>query len=89
MFIDSVSEEIIDKVTKIFGVLSVVPAEISEKNIDDIGIKAIEQLKNLNRIKHSKWRLKEVIRSFPTIQGCGRYALQKCRKRYSTSFRRY
>lgn len=65
MFIDEYSEDIISKLTKMFGILSVAPAEVVEKDIDKIGVSAVNQLKSLSEIKTFKVLTKRGDKKFP------------------------
>ncbi|TDT60941.1 tRNA uracil 4-sulfurtransferase ThiI [Fonticella tunisiensis] len=65
LFIGDCSHELIDKVTKVFGVLSVAPADVVEKDIDKIGAAAVEQLKEIEGIKTFKVESKRADKNFP------------------------
>jgi tRNA uracil 4-sulfurtransferase len=65
LFLDDYSEETIEKVRKIFGVLSVAEADVVEKDIEKIGEAAIEQLKKLDNVKTFKVESKRGDKKFP------------------------
>lgn len=63
-FIKEYCEEDIEKITKLFGVLSVSIADVVEKDIEIIGATAVEQLKQLN-FKTFKVESKRGDKNFP------------------------
>lgn len=65
MYIDTYTEELADKVRKIFGVIGVAKAETTEKDLDKIGEVAIEQMKQLKNVKTFKVESKRGDKSFP------------------------
>lgn len=65
MYIDTDSPDIIEKIVKVFGVLSVAEADVVEKDINEIGSSAIEQLKSMKGIKTFKVDTKRGDKSFP------------------------
>jgi thiamine biosynthesis protein ThiI len=65
MYIDSYSEELADKVRKVFGVIGVAEAEITEKDMDKIGETAINQMKQLKGVKTFKVESRRGDKKFP------------------------
>jgi thiamine biosynthesis protein ThiI len=65
MYIDSYSEELADKVRKVFGVTGVAEAEITEKDMDKIGETAINQMKQLKGVKTFKVESRRGDKKFP------------------------
>lgn len=65
LFLEDYSEDTIDKVRKIFGVLSVAEADVVEKDIEQIGNAAIEQLKKLDNVRTFKVESKRGDKKFP------------------------
>lgn len=65
MFLDSYTEDMIGSMTKVFGVLSLSPAEVVEKDIDKIGDIAAEQLRNMPGIKTFKVETRRADKKFP------------------------
>lgn len=65
MFIDCYSPELVEKLTRVFGIISVTEAEVVEKDIESIGAAAVEQLKALEGIRTFKVETKRADKSFP------------------------
>lgn len=65
MYIDSYSDELADKVRKVFGVIGVAEAEIVEKEMDKIGENAISQMKQLKGVKTFKVESRRGDKKFP------------------------
>jgi thiamine biosynthesis protein ThiI len=65
IYIDGYSEELIDKVRKTFGVISVAVADTTEKDMDKIGEAAVKQMKELSDVKTFKVESKRSDKSFP------------------------
>lgn len=65
MFIEGYSEDIIDKITKVFGVLGVTEADVVEKDIEKIGEAAVLQLMNVPGISTFKVVTKRADKKFP------------------------
>ena len=65
MYIDSYSDELADKVRKVFGVIGVAEAEIVEKDMDTIGEVAINQMKQLKGVKTFKVESRRGDKKFP------------------------
>jgi tRNA uracil 4-sulfurtransferase len=65
LFIDEYAEDTIEKITKIFGVLSVAEADVVEKDVEQIGAAAVEQLKKLGNVKTFKVESKRGDKKFP------------------------
>jgi thiamine biosynthesis protein ThiI len=65
MYIDSYSVELADKVRKVFGVIGVAEAEITEKDMDKIGETAINQMKQLKGVKTFKVESRRGDKKFP------------------------
>lgn len=65
MYIDGYSDELADKVRKVFGVIGVAEAEITEKEMDKIGEIAIGQMKQLKGIKTFKVESRRGDKKFP------------------------
>ena len=65
MYIDSYSDELADKVRKVFGVIGVAEAEITEKEMDKIGEIAIGQMKQLKGVKTFKVESRRGDKKFP------------------------
>ncbi|QCX32773.1 tRNA 4-thiouridine(8) synthase ThiI [Caloramator sp. E03] len=63
LFIDDYNDEMLNKITKIFGVQSVAVADVIEKDIKSIGDAAVLQLKELN-VKTFKVESKRADKSF-------------------------
>lgn len=64
-FIDGYSDEIIEKLRKVFGILSVAPADIVEKEAEAIGETAVNQLKSMGEVKTFKVETKRADKRFP------------------------
>lgn len=64
LFIDDYNEDMIQKMTKIFGVQSASVADVVEKEIDKIGAAAVEQLKGLD-VKTFKVETKRADKKYP------------------------
>jgi tRNA uracil 4-sulfurtransferase len=65
IYIDTYSEELADKVRKVFGVIGVAEAEIVEKEMDKIGEVAIRQMKQLEGVKTFKVESRRGDKKFP------------------------
>lgn len=65
IYIDGYSEELIDKVRKTFGVISVAVADTTEKDMEKIGETAVKQMKELSDVKTFKVESKRSDKSFP------------------------
>jgi tRNA uracil 4-sulfurtransferase len=65
IYIDTYSEELADKVRKVFGVIGVAEAEIVEKEMDKIGEVAILQMKQLAGVKTFKVESRRGDKKFP------------------------
>lgn len=65
MYIDTYSDELADKVKKVFGVIGVAEAEIVEKDMDKIGEIAISQMKQLKDVKTFKVESRRGDKNFP------------------------
>jgi thiamine biosynthesis protein ThiI len=65
MYIDGYSDELADKVRKIFGVTAVAMAEITDKDMEKIGEVAINQMKQLKNVKTFKVESKRGDKKFP------------------------
>jgi tRNA uracil 4-sulfurtransferase len=65
LFLEDYSEETIEKVRKIFGVTSVAEADVVEKDIEQIGNAAVEQLKQLDNVRTFKVESKRGDKKFP------------------------
>ena len=65
MYIDEYSDELAEKVRKIFGVTAVAKAEITEKDMEKIGEVAINQMKQLKDAKTFKVESKRGDKKFP------------------------
>ncbi|MDF2522304.1 MAG: thiI [Clostridia bacterium] len=65
IYIDTYSEELADKVKKVFGVIGVAEAEITEKDMDKIGEVAIKQMKQLKGVKTFKVESRRGDKKFP------------------------
>jgi thiamine biosynthesis protein ThiI len=65
IYIDTYTEELADKVKKVFGVIGVAEAEIVEKDMDKIGETAISQMKQLKGIKTFKVESRRGDKKFP------------------------
>lgn len=65
IFIEDYSQKTIDRVTKVFGVLSAAEADVVGKSIEEIGAAVIEKLKNNNEVKTFKIESKRGDKSFP------------------------
>lgn len=65
MFIDCYSPELVEKLTRVFGIISVTEAEVVGKDIESIGAAAVEQLKALEGIRTFKVETKRADKSFP------------------------
>jgi tRNA uracil 4-sulfurtransferase len=65
LFIDEYAEDTIEKITKIFGVLSVAEADVVEKDVEQIGAAAVEQLKKIGNVKTFKVESKRGDKKFP------------------------
>lgn len=65
MYIDTYSDELADKVKKVFGVIGVAEAEIVEKDMDKIGEIAIMQMKQLKGVKTFKVESRRGDKKFP------------------------
>ena len=65
MYIDEYSDELAEKVRKIFGVTAVAKAEITEKDMEKIGEVAINQMKQLKDVKTFKVESKRGDKKFP------------------------
>lgn len=65
MYIDTYSDELADKVRKVFGVIGVAEATITEKEMDKIGETAISQMKQLKGVKTFKVESRRGDKKFP------------------------
>jgi thiamine biosynthesis protein ThiI len=65
LYLDTYTEELAEKIRKVFGVLAIAEADVVEKDIDKIGAAAVEQLKNIPNIKTFKVETKRVDKNFP------------------------
>lgn len=64
-FINGYSDEIIEKLQKMFGIISVATADITEKDLEAIGRAAAEQLASLEGVKTFKVETKRADKRFP------------------------
>jgi thiamine biosynthesis protein ThiI len=64
-FIYGYTDEMIEKLRKVFGIIRVAVADIVEKDIEAIGRTAVEQLGMLNGVKTFKVESKRADKSFP------------------------
>ncbi|MGE5632583.1 MAG: tRNA uracil 4-sulfurtransferase ThiI [Caulobacteraceae bacterium] len=64
-FINGYSDEIIEKLQKVFGILAVAPAEIVEKDLEVMGRTAAEQIISMDGVKTFKVETKRADKSFP------------------------
>ncbi len=64
-FVYSYSDEIIKELQKVFGILRVAVADIVEKDIEDIGRAAVEQIRGMKNVKTFKVESKRGDKSFP------------------------
>ena len=65
MYVDTYTDELADKVRKVFGVIGVAEAEIVEKDMDKIGEMAISQMKQLKDVKTFKVESRRGDKKFP------------------------
>lgn len=65
IYIENYNHEIIEKITKVFGVLSVSEADVVDKDLEKIGLAAVEQLRNTEGIKSFKVESKRGDKGFP------------------------
>lgn len=65
LYIDSYTDEVIEKVKSVFGVISVAEADVVEKDIESIGRAAVEQLKAIPGFKTFKVETKRGDKNFP------------------------
>lgn len=65
LYIDSCTEEIAEKVRKVFGVTSVAVADVVSKDLESIGEAAVEQLRCIENFKTFKVETKRGDKSFP------------------------
>lgn len=65
MFVDTCSEDIINKLTNLFGIISVAEADVVEKDIKKIAATASEQLKKASGISTFKVETKRADKKFP------------------------
>lgn len=65
LYIDSYTDEVVQKVKSVFGVISVAEADIVEKDIESIGKAAVEQLRSIPGFKTFKVETKRGDKSFP------------------------
>lgn len=65
LYLDSYTDEVIEKVKDIFGVIGVAEADVVEKDIDSIAKAAIEQLRNIPNVKTFKVETKRGDKKFP------------------------
>lgn len=65
LYLDSYTDEVIEKVKDIFGVIGVAEADVVEKDIDSIGRAAVEQLKSIPNFKTFKVETKRGDKNFP------------------------
>lgn len=65
MYIDTYTDELADKVRKVFGVIGVAEATITEKEMDKIGETAINQMKELKGVKTFKVESRRGDKKFP------------------------
>lgn len=65
MYIDTCSDEVINKLCKLFGIISVAEADVVEKDIQKIAATAIEQLKKAQGISTFKVHTKRADKKFP------------------------
>lgn len=65
LYIDSYTDEVIEKVKNVFGVISVAEADVVEKDIESIGRAATLQLKNISGFKTFKVETKRGDKNFP------------------------
>lgn len=65
LFVKDYSDEMVERVSKVFGVISVTVAEIVEKDVEVIGRAAAEQLKRLEGFRTFKVETKRGDKRFP------------------------
>jgi tRNA uracil 4-sulfurtransferase len=63
--VEEYSDELIEKITKVFGVLGVAVVDVVEKDIEKIGEAAVEQLKSIGGVKTFKVESKRGDKKFP------------------------
>ena len=65
LYLDSYTDEVIEKVKDIFGVIGVAEADVVEKDIESIARAAVEQLKSIPNVKTFKVQTKRGDKNFP------------------------
>lgn len=65
IFIEDYTQDTIERITKVFGVLSAAEADVVGKDIDAIGAAAVEQLRKIQGIKSFKVESKRGDKKFP------------------------
>lgn len=65
LYLDHYTDEVIEKIKNIFGVIAVAEADVVEKNVESIAKAAIEQLKSIPNIKTFKVQTKRGDKNFP------------------------
>lgn len=64
IFIDDYNEDMLSKITKVFGVQSVTVADVTEKDLEKIGEAAVSQLRDMD-VKTFKVETKRADKNFP------------------------
>lgn len=65
MFVDTCSEDIINRLSRLFGIISIAEADVVEKDIVKIANTAIEQIKKIQGISTFKVNTKRADKKFP------------------------